>query len=185
MTNVPTVDQPPASLTDLVLKLNPHLYTPPTSMPSPQEAEEHIIAMDDALDLCTRLLKLDATKRISAKRALNHPFFHNSEDFEEEIELPVLTGVEGKCGHLHSLADGKRELTSGGDTAHRYGMRRELTCTDHAWFYKDCQEMHFGQGIPTDETKCVSRRDKLHPWLCKRLTRQYAQNITTGNNEPS
>jgi cell division control protein 7 len=114
MTNVPTVDQSPPNLTDMVLRLNPHLYTPPLANPTRQQAQAHIEAMDDALDLCSKLLKLDATKRVSAKDALNHLFFQgrgmysDGEDREEEI----LTGVDGKCGHLHSVADGKREFLS-------------------------------------------------------------------------
>lgn len=110
MTNVPTVDQSPPNLTDLVLKLNPHLYTPPLASPTREQAMAHIEAMDDALELCSKLLKLDATKRVSAKDALDHSFFQgrgmhsDGEDREQEI----LSGIDGKCGHLHSVADGKR-----------------------------------------------------------------------------
>jgi cell division control protein 7 len=111
MTNVPTVDQSPPNLTDLVLRLNPHLYTPPLANPSREDARAHIEAMDDALDLCSKLLKLDATKRVSAKDALNHLFFQGRgmDSDGEDREQEILSGVDGKCGHLHSVADGKRK----------------------------------------------------------------------------
>jgi cell division control protein 7 len=109
MSNVPTVDQSPPNLTDLVLTLNPHLYTPPHANPTPEEARKHIEAMDHALDLCSKLLKLDATKRLTAKQALHHQFFHDPiVAFGEDSGLPILRGVDGKCGHLHSVEDGKR-----------------------------------------------------------------------------
>lgn len=150
MTNVPTVDTPPTSLTDMVLKLNPHLYTPPPTQ-DPQTADEHILTMDHALDLCSKLLKLDATKRISAKEALNHEFFRLHSWYEEEVELPLFSGVDGKCGHLHSVAEGKRK-----SCFCRVSHEGGADDTDQAWFYKDCQEMQFGEGIPTEETKCTS-----------------------------
>jgi cell division control protein 7 len=111
MTNVPTVDQSPPNLTDLVLRLNPHLYTPPLANPSREDARAHIEAMDDALDLCSKLLKLDATKRVSAKDALNHLFFQGRgmDSDGEDRKQEILSGVDGKCGHLHSVADGKRK----------------------------------------------------------------------------
>jgi cell division control protein 7 len=111
MTNVPTVEQNPPNLSELVLTLNPHLYTPPLAAPTPEEAQIHIDMMDHALDLCSKLLKLDATKRISAKHALNHPFFTMTVNVNENEEpaKPILTGLDGKCGHLHTLEDGKRE----------------------------------------------------------------------------
>lgn len=112
MTNVPTVDAPPVSLTEVVLKLNPYLYTPPPTTQDPQTADEHILTMDRALDLCGKLLKLDATKRISAKDALNHEFFRLHSNYEKEVQLPLLSGVDGKCGHLHSVAEGKRKPSS-------------------------------------------------------------------------
>jgi cell division control protein 7 len=111
MTNVPSVDQSPANLNDLVLKLNPHLYTPPLADPTPEEAAEHITLMDNALDLCSKLLKLDSARRIAAKDALNHNFFNDFDDIEASVErvLPILSGEDGKCGHLHSTAEGKRK----------------------------------------------------------------------------
>ena len=114
MTNVPTVDQSPPNLTDLVLRLNPHLYTPPLANPSREDARAHIEAMDDALELCSKLLKLDATKRVSAKDALNHLFFQGRgmDSDGEDREQEILSGVDGKCGHLHSVADGKRRSYS-------------------------------------------------------------------------
>ena len=112
MTNVPTADQSPSNLSDLVLRLNPHLYTPPLANPSPKDARAHIEAMDDALDLCSKLLKLDATKRVDARDALNHLFFQGRgmNDNGRDQEREVLSGVDGKCGHLHSVADGKRSF---------------------------------------------------------------------------
>ena len=148
MTNVPTVDQSPPNLTDLVLRLNPHLYTPPLANPSREDARAHIEAMDDALDLCSKLLKLDATKRVSAKDALNHLFFQGRgmDSDGEDREQEILSGVDGKCGHLHSVADGKRKSSS----------LEIADQVDQAWFYKDCQEMQFGQGIPTATDKRMS-----------------------------
>lgn len=109
MTNCSTIDKAPYSLREMILTINPHLYNPPLSCPTPAEAQSHIESMDFAMDLCTRLLRLDATKRLSAKRALNHEFFSLGPNYEEEADTPILSGVEGKCGHLHSVENGKRE----------------------------------------------------------------------------
>lgn len=76
ITNVPTVDEPLDDMTTIVLKLNPNLYVPKCSTtPTPEEAEEHIVAMDNALNLLKKCLLLDPTKRITAANALEHPFF--------------------------------------------------------------------------------------------------------------
>jgi cell division control protein 7 len=108
MTNCPTVDQAPANLTEVILTLNPHIYTPPLSDPTREESVEHIRSIDDAIELCKELLRLDATRRSTAKAALGHKFFSKAEGYEPELEHPILTGVDGKCGHLHSVEGGKR-----------------------------------------------------------------------------
>lgn len=109
ITNCPTVDQAPKDLGEMILTLNPHIYTPPLPNPTREEAIEHIRSIDDAIDLCTNLLKLDATRRYTAKKALGHKFFSKAEGYEPEVDHPILSGVDGKCGHLHSVEDGKRE----------------------------------------------------------------------------
>ena len=110
MTNVPTVDNPPRSLEYLVLKLNPHLYTPSMVNPSPGEASAHIDAMDDAVALCSQLLRLDATKRITAAHALNHRFFQSERGWQLEEESNMVHSEEGKCGNLHEWETPRREL---------------------------------------------------------------------------
>lgn len=107
MTNVPTVDNPPDSLPALILRLNPHLYTPHQPHPTPEEAIEHITAIDAALDLCARLLRLDSTTRTTAAVALRHRFLGDPEDDGPD---ELLDPTEGKCGHLHTVTDdGTRE----------------------------------------------------------------------------
>lgn len=109
---MPTVDSPPASIQALVLKLNPHLFTPPLSHPTPAEAKAHIEAIDDAIDLCNRLLRPDATKRLTAAGALRHPFLRpqEGESMEDVLDEQALMPHEGKCGDLHITNDhGMRE----------------------------------------------------------------------------
>jgi len=80
--------------------------------PSSEDAEDHIIAIDQAIDLCGRMLRLDATKRITAANALRHPFLQpeNEEDegWEDMAEEEVLDVRAGKCGHLHGVEGNKR-----------------------------------------------------------------------------
>lgn len=154
MTNCPTVDQAPSSLTEMILTLNPHIYTPPLSNPTSEEAREHIESIDAAIELCKELLRLDATRRFTAKKALGHKFFASVEGYQPELDHPILSGVDGKCGHLHSVEGGKREshlrlLMSTPDWRVIIADRH----SDQAWFYRDCQELPFGQGIPTARDK--------------------------------
>lgn len=117
ITNVPTVDTAPESLAPVILKLNPHIYTPHSSNVTREEAEEHIQMVDQAIDLCSRLLRLDATKRITAANALRHPFIAPRDPEEEEeamedmVEDQVLDINAGKCGHLHGMDGNKREIS--------------------------------------------------------------------------
>ena len=77
--------------------------------PSPEDAKAHIEAIDNAIDLCTRLLRLDATKRSSAAAALRHPFLRSAGGDEEDMkDEEILNGTEGKCGHLHGYEKEKR-----------------------------------------------------------------------------
>lgn len=52
----------------------------------------------DARDLCEKLLKRDPKERITAKDALQHPWFTNSGDDGPEIEMNQLQAYE-KCAH--------------------------------------------------------------------------------------
>ncbi|OXM81671.1 cell division control protein 7 [Cryptococcus neoformans Bt63] len=99
ISNVPTLDDPPSSLTELILTLNPHLYTPHSSSPTPEEAKEHIEAVDDALDLVTKLLRLDCTKRLTAAQALRHPFVTGRDgEWDEYDDEEVLSSKrEAEC----------------------------------------------------------------------------------------
>ncbi|WVQ95610.1 hypothetical protein IAU59_002708 [Kwoniella sp. CBS 9459] len=137
MTNVPTVDSHPSTLSALVLKLNPHIYTPHMTNPSPADAKEHIESIDQAIDLCQRLLRLDSTKRLTAAQALRHPFLApgpDEPDEEAEMDDEVLDPTEGKCGDLHEVVDRR----------HR------------AYFHPDMSELQFGQGIPaTRDSLCA------------------------------
>lgn len=67
--------------------------------------------MDRAIDLCARLLRLDATKRSTAAQALRHPFLA-VENGPDSVEYAPLEGTQGKCGHLHGMDEhGRREST--------------------------------------------------------------------------
>lgn len=96
---MPTLDDPPSSLTELILTLNPHLYTPHSSSPTPEEAKKHIEAIDDALDLVTKLLRLDCTKRLTAAQALRHPFVAGRDgEWDESDNEEVLSSTrEMEC----------------------------------------------------------------------------------------
>ena len=111
ISNVPSLDSPPPNLQTLILKLNPHVFTPPMLHPSPAEGKIHIEAVDNAIDLCSRLLWLDATKRLTASAALRHKFLFPMEgESQKDLALEeVLNGVDGKCGNLHVIENGKRE----------------------------------------------------------------------------
>ncbi len=78
--------------------------------PSPVDAKAHIEAIDNAIDLCTRLLRLDATKRLSASAALRHPLLRptQGESTEDMVDEEILGAEDGKCGDLHGIEDGKR-----------------------------------------------------------------------------
>lgn len=111
ISNVPTLDSAPESIRTLILKLNPHIYTPPITHPTQSEARSHIETMDLAIDLCARVLRLDVTKRLTAAEALRHPFFSQVADKVDLKVLPVLGAKQGKCGRLHCFdKNGKREL---------------------------------------------------------------------------
>lgn len=95
-----------------MLRLNPHIYTPPVANPTKAEAREHIEDIDNAIDLCGKLLRLDATRRLTASAALRHPFMRMDRraDGAEDLDYyEILEGTDGKCGHLHNLDTGKRE----------------------------------------------------------------------------
>jgi len=129
ISNIPTVDTAPESLVPVILRLNPHIYTPPLANPSPDEAEEHIIRIDQAIDLCGRMLRLDATKRITAANALRHPFLEvgkGQEGYEDMMEDEVLDVREGKCGHLHGIEGNKRESDEAGGRIFAHGRSRVL-----------------------------------------------------------
>ncbi|BEJ11324.1 hypothetical protein CspHIS471_0107460 [Cutaneotrichosporon sp. HIS471] len=124
VSNVPTLDDPPESLASLILRLNPHLYTPHQPHPTQEEALDHILAIDAALDLCSKLLHTDSTKRLTAAQALRHRFLADqADDGPDELLDPT----EGKCGLLHQWVDGQHQA--------RFG---------DMW-----EDMRFGQGFPS------------------------------------
>jgi cell division control protein 7 len=108
ITNVPTLDTPPPTFSTLVTKLNPHVYTPPTSKLDPEDARQHIEMIDAGIDLCRRMLRLDSTNRITAAAALKHRFFGDHAETDED-DVEILEGTEGKCGELHGFIKGQRE----------------------------------------------------------------------------
>jgi cell division control protein 7 len=130
ITNVPTVDNTPDSLTPVILKLNPHIYTPPLSNPSKEDAIEHITLIDQAIDLCGRLLRLDATKRITAANALRHPFLAPSDprpsEWQDMKEDEILDVRAGKCGHLHGVEGNRRGFCFGELVSHGLTSRSRV-----------------------------------------------------------
>jgi cell division control protein 7 len=102
--NVPQLDSAPNGLTSVILRLNPHIYTPPYAHPTPAQAAAHIEAMDAAMELCTCLLRLDCTRRFTARQALTHRFLATGTegpDAEQRVH-PML----GKCGMMHYVEGG-------------------------------------------------------------------------------
>jgi hypothetical protein len=141
--NTPTLDGAIPSLQQIIVKLNPHIYTPPMHHPSAADAEAHILAIDDAIDLCVRLLRLDATKRLTAAGALRHPFLRplGGESMADVLEVEQIGVTEGKCGYLHDIEGEKRKLST---SINATAERRQ----DRASFGVDIEDMGFGQGVP-------------------------------------
>ncbi|WWC92267.1 uncharacterized protein L201_007221 [Kwoniella dendrophila CBS 6074] len=161
ITNVPSVDTHPGSLASLVMRLNPHIYTPHMPNPTPEDAREHIEAIDQVIDLCHKLLRLDATKRLTAAQALRHPFLAplEGEEDEEEGRDEIIHPTEGKCGDLHDTEDGR----------HR------------AYMHPDMRDFAFGQGIPLSrdslcpEHEHLQQRFQLNPLVTRRWVMQAAE----------
>jgi cell division control protein 7 len=101
-TTVPGLANSPDSLVELVCKLNPKIWEPPTMRATPVEAKAHIRAVDSALDLLKRLLHMDPTKRYTSHQALMHGFLQDdlSPDEKEKEEVLHAPG-EGACKDFH------------------------------------------------------------------------------------
>lgn len=114
-TNLNTVPlNPTKTLGEMVLTLNPVLYNPPCTNPTPAEAKRHIENVDNMLDLLKRCLVIDSTRRWTAGMLLRHKFLEDGlRDDEkedggyEEGELREI--AQGACGHLHFVRNGQRE----------------------------------------------------------------------------
>lgn len=82
--------------------------------PTPDEAQDHIESIDQAIDLCSKMLRVDTTRRITAANALRHILFKTDENDEEYLadmeEDIVMDPRDGKCGHLHGFNGNKRTL---------------------------------------------------------------------------
>jgi cell division control protein 7 len=105
---------PPKPISDLVLSLNPTLYTPPCSNPTTAEAKRHIESVDNMLDLLKRCLVVDATRRWTAGQLLRHRFLEEGLRDDEKEDNGAEEGklreiAEGACGHLHFVKNGQRE----------------------------------------------------------------------------
>lgn len=74
---------------------------------------QHITAVDQALDLVNRMLRVDSTSRLTAAAALRHPFLA-SRAGEDDGPDELLEVTEGKCGYLHTVTpEGQREQPVG------------------------------------------------------------------------
>ncbi|KAJ9118204.1 hypothetical protein QFC22_004110 [Naganishia vaughanmartiniae] len=105
-TTVPSFTNSPNSLTELVCKLNPKIWEPPSLRATPAEAKAHIRAMDSALDLLKRLLVLDPTRRYTSHQALMHGFLQDDLPLEEKEKEEVLHAPgEGACKAFHWVND--------------------------------------------------------------------------------
>ncbi|WRT70669.1 uncharacterized protein IL334_007667 [Kwoniella shivajii] len=161
ISNVPTLDSHPPTLASLVLKLNPHIYTPHMTNPTPKDAQEHIVAIDQTIDLCSKLLRLDCTRRLTAAQALRHPFLapREGEEDEEEGRDEIVDPLDGKCGELHQDEDGR----------HR------------AYLHPDMRDLSFGQGIPPSrdslcpEHEHYQERFQINPLVTRRWVTQAAE----------
>lgn len=111
-TTVPSFTNSPNSLTELVCKLNPKIWEPPSLRATPAEAKAHIRAIDSALDLLKRLLVLDPTRRYTSHQALMHGFLQDDLPPEEKEKEEVLHAPgEGPCRAFHWVnEEGLREL---------------------------------------------------------------------------
>lgn len=101
-TTVPSFANSPNSLIELVCKLNPKIWEPPSLRATPTEAKAHIRAIDSALDLLKRLLVLDPTRRYTSHQALMHGFLQDDLPPEEKEKEEVLHAPgEGACKAFH------------------------------------------------------------------------------------
>jgi cell division control protein 7 len=136
--NVPGIDTSPGSIQNLILKLNPHIYTPPLHQPTPVEAKAHIEAMDQAIDLCGHLLQLDVTRRPTAAMALRHRLFMGLATPAETKTGEILSGTQGTCGALHAIdSNGRRKSareSRAKDQIERCLAAKSRICTSE-WVY--------------------------------------------------
>lgn len=101
-TTVPGLANSPDSLVELVCKLNPKIWEPPSMRATPVEAKAHIRAVDSALDLLKRLLHMDPTKRYTSHQALMHGFLQDDLPPDEKEKEEVLHAPgEGACKEFH------------------------------------------------------------------------------------
>lgn len=135
LSNVPALAHDPFSLTKMVEKVNPALYSLPSSTtrhqslsPPPSDADSDLDPVDykagisDALDLLKRCLNVNPVRRITAKEALEHRFLRR-EGIDEGLTGPRDVG-EGKCGNRHFLDEkGNRGLLFS-----RLEMGRSIAC---------------------------------------------------------
>jgi serine/threonine protein kinase len=131
-TTVPSFANSPNSLIELVCKLNPKIWEPPSLRATPTEAKAHIRAIDSALDLLKRLLVLDPTRRYTSHQALMHGFLQDDLPPEEKEKEEVLHAPgEGACKAFHWVnEEGLRTLHG----------KYDLNCVrpDRVFFYRFC-----------------------------------------------
>jgi cell division control protein 7 len=118
-TNVPSVEYGEVPWPELVERINPYLYqrasvptptstshSPSSPTPrSPPPPTKHNILLSSALDLLTKCLDWDATRRITAREALFHPFLAEG----TEVRLDPLTGEDYSGDDLffpHPIGEG-------------------------------------------------------------------------------
>ncbi|KAG9127830.1 hypothetical protein FRC07_008473, partial [Ceratobasidium sp. 392] len=133
--NIPSALETNLKWAELAKKLNPSLYEPPPDTDD-KECKRHKALVDEALHLLEQCLALDATKRITARAALHHPFLSLKPVKPQGASVPLLSGEEygkdmpsdddlaphppgqGSCAPLHWL-----DATEEGGSGQMWGVQ--------------------------------------------------------------
>ncbi|RSH85246.1 hypothetical protein EHS25_005053 [Saitozyma podzolica] len=153
ISNVPTVDHAPESLTHLVLKLNPHLYTPQISQPTPRKPKS-TSRMSTTRSTSARGCSGSTTPSGSPRRSRSDTRFsariRRIKANKTSLSILERASAEGSTllipmGSVSGTAPAARRVA----LSVGLGFGSRLTPADKAVFEDRLVEMQFGMGLPS------------------------------------